>query len=125
MALNGLFIAAFAVTKVFWLAVSLLMLSGIFGIVVGVGSQTVAQITADDRMRGRTLSVWYAITRFGPAMGALGLGTSSHAFGFTGPVFLAGFITAAVAAFFIMRRNAPLQGPRLRRRTIGAYCACH
>jgi MFS family permease len=108
MVLNGLFIAAFAVTKVFWMAVPLLMLSGIFGIIVGVGSQTVAQTTADDRMRGRTLSVWYAITRFGPAMGALGLGTSSQAFGFTGPVFFAGFITAAAAVLLIMRqRSAP------------------
>jgi MFS family permease len=109
MALNGLFVAAFAITKVFWLAVPLLMLSGVFGVIVGVGSQTVAQTNADERMRGRTLSVWYAITRFGPAMGALGLGTASQAFGFTGPVFLAGFVVATTAAIFIVRRRkAPL-----------------
>lgn len=109
MALNGLFIAAFAITKVFWVAVPLLTLSGIFGVVVGVGSQTLAQTNANEHMRGRTLSVWYAITRFGPAMGALILGTLSQAFGFTGPVFLAGFIVATAAAVFIVRRRkAPL-----------------
>ncbi len=105
MAFNGAFIAAFAITKIFWLAVPLLMVSGIFGVMVGVGSQTVAQTTADDRMRGRTLSVWYAITRFGPAMGALGLGAMSQALGFTGPIFAAGFVTASVALLFIMRRR--------------------
>ena len=105
MAFNGAFIAAFAITKIFWLAVPLLMVSGIFGVMGGVGSQTVAQTTADDRMRGRTLSVWYAITRFGPAMGALGLGAVSQALGFTGPIFAAGFVTASVALLFIMRRR--------------------
>lgn len=105
MALNGFFITAFALTKIFWLAVPVLTLSSIFGVMVGVGSQTVAQTSADERMRGRTLSVWYAITRFGPAMGALGLGALSQAYGFTGPIFVAGFIVAITATAFILRRR--------------------
>ncbi len=105
MALNGIFIVAFALSDIFWLAVAFLTVSSIFGVIVGVGSQTVAQTHADERMRGRTLSVWYAITRFGPAIGALGLGLLSQAFGFTGPVFLAGIIVAASAFAVIIRRR--------------------
>jgi len=95
--LNGLFTMAFAVTKIFWLAVIMFGLSGLFLLVGGTSSQTVAQTVADDTMRGRTLSIWFTLTRIGPAMGALALGALSSWLGFTGPVFAAGLITAVAA----------------------------
>lgn len=95
--LNGLFTMAFAVTKIFWLAVIMFGLSGLFLLVGGTSSQTVAQTVADDNMRGRTLSIWFTLTRIGPALGAVTLGALSSWLGFTGPVFAAGSITVIAA----------------------------
>jgi predicted MFS family arabinose efflux permease len=104
----GILVALFAITKIFWLAVPLLAVLGVFHIIVGVGSQTVAQTMAADHMRGRTLSVWYTITRFGPAMGALGLGILCQIFGFTFPILMAGSVTLAAAIMFIYKRRRAL-----------------
>ena len=57
-------------------------------------------------MRGRTLSIWYTLTRMGLAIGALGLGTLSSLFGFTAPLTAAGLTTAAAVAA-IWRREKP------------------
>ena len=97
--LNGLFTAAFALTKNFWIAVIMFGLSGMFLLVGGAASQTVVQVYAADHMRGRTLSIWFTLTRMGPAMGAMALGALSSWMGFTAPFCAAGLLTAAAAAF--------------------------
>jgi MFS family permease len=113
MIVAGLLTAAFVTIHVFWLAVPVLGLSASFGVVVGAGSQTVAQTEADDHMRGRTLSVWYTVTRLGPAVGALGLGSLANIFGFTAPLVASGLISATAAALYLrrwQRANLELQG---------------
>ena len=98
MAINGTLVAVFAVTKIFWLAVPVILVSSFFSVMVGVGSQALAQTAVSDQMRGRTLSVWYTVTRVGPALGALILGSLSSTFGFSRPLFAAGLVSAAAAA---------------------------
>ena len=105
--LNGAFMAAFAMTKIFWLAVPLFAASGMFMVMGGAGSQTVMQAFAAEDMRGRTLSIWYTLTRTGLAFGALGLGTLASLFGFTAPLAIAGLVTTGVAAV-IWRRQRPV-----------------
>ncbi len=103
--LNGIFMTAFALTEFFWLAVPLFAASGMFMVVGGAGSQTVIQALAAEDMRGRTLSIWYTLTRVGLAVGALGLGVLASRFGFTAPVAAAGLITTGVAVLIWSRRD--------------------
>lgn len=96
--LNGCFLMAFALTKVFWVAVPLYALTGMFMVMCGATSQTAVQTHASEDMRGRTLSIWYTLTRVGLALGALILGGLASLFGFTAPLFAAGLISAVTAA---------------------------
>lgn len=105
MIMNGLLVAAFSMNHIFWLALVLLFVSSFFSVMVGVGSQSLTQSVVNDQMRGRALSVWYTITRSLPAIGALLLGWLSSHFGFEAPLFAAGAITAAAAAFSLFRRD--------------------
>jgi MFS family permease len=112
MVMSGIFVSLFSVMNadLYIVAVGVLAVSAFFGVMVGVGSQSLTQTVVDDAMRGRSLSVWYTITRAGPAMGALVLGSLANRFGFEGPLFAAGALTAAAAALTLFIRNP--QGPR-------------
>jgi MFS family permease len=107
MIANGAMIALFAVTPLYWLAVPILLISSFFGVMVGVGSQSLAQIAVTEDMRGRTLSVWYTVTRAGPALGAVMLGTLATRFGFGKPLFFAGAVTALTGAAAWWRKHRP------------------
>jgi len=111
MIMSGLSVSVFAMMDetLYVVALGVLTISAFFGVMVGVGSQSLTQTVVDDAMRGRSLSVWYTITRAGPAIGALALGTLANRFGFEAPLFAAGAITAAVAALTLFIRNP--QGP--------------
>ncbi len=102
--LNGAFLVGFALTDIFWLAVPLYATFGMFMVMGGATSQTVIQTHAAEDMRGRTISIWYTITRVGLAFGALILGTLADAFGFAVPLAAAGLITAVTAAAIWHRR---------------------
>lgn len=106
--LNGLFMVAFGVTKIFWIAVPLYGLSGMFLLAGGASSQTVAQTVAREDMRGRTMSIWFTLTRLGPAAGAMGLGTLASLMGFTIPLAAGGLITAISAALVWKYRKKPV-----------------
>ncbi|MDX2222617.1 MAG: MFS transporter [Rhodospirillaceae bacterium] len=105
MIMNGLLVAALSLTSNFNLGLGILFVSAFFGVMVGVGSQSLTQTVVSDQMRGRALSVWYTITRAGPAIGALVLGSAANRFGFEAPLMAAGLITAAVAAATLFLRN--------------------
>ena len=111
MVMSGICQVVFSLmgADLYFVAIGVLMVSAFFGVMVGVGSQSLAQTVVDDAMRGRSLSVWYTITRAGPAIGALVLGTLSTKFGFEGPLFAAGALTATAAALTLFIRNP--QGP--------------
>ena len=111
MVMSGICISVFSLMDAgtYFIGVVVLAVSAFFGVMVGVGSQSLTQTVVDEAMRGRSLSVWYTITRAGPAIGALVLGALANTFGFEGPLFAAGAITAAAAALTLFIRNP--QGP--------------
>lgn len=108
---NGLMIALFAMMSQFWIAVPVLLASSFFSVMVGVGSQSLTQMTAEDDMRGRSMSVWYTMTRAGPAIGAVALGSAASAFGFEKPLFAAGMLSAMAAAIIWWRNHPRRQSP--------------
>ncbi len=103
MVANGLLVALFASMPAFWAAVPVLVINGIFSVMVGSGSLTVTQIASDEAMRGRTVSLWYLVTRVGPALGGMMLGSLASLLGFRIPIVAAGCITAGVAAVFVFK----------------------
>ena len=103
---NGVMLAIFAAMTEFWLAVPVLLASSFFSVMVGVGSQSLTQTTAADEMRGRSMSVWYTLTRAGPAVGAVMLGSAASAFGFQKPLVVVGLLSA-IAAAAMWWRNHP------------------
>ena len=111
MVMSGICISVFSLMDAgtYFIGVVVLAVSAFFGVMVGVGSQSLTQTVVDEAMRGRSLSVWYTITRAGPAIGALVLGALANTFGFESPLFAAGAITAAAAALTLFIRNP--QGP--------------
>jgi MFS family permease len=111
MIMSGVCLSVFALMdeRFYLAALAVLAVMAFFGVMVGVGSQSLTQTVVDDAMRGRSLSVWYTITRAGPAIGALGLGSLATTFGFEGPLFAAGALSAlaAVLTLFIRRPQGP------------------
>jgi len=56
---------------------------GFFSSMVSIGSQSEVQITVDDRLRGRVLSLWTLVIIGGPAIGSIVAGWLAHEIGST------------------------------------------
>jgi predicted MFS family arabinose efflux permease len=100
----GLALAAFGITTTFWVAVPLAALIAFLGVITSIGTQTTTQMVSDDRMRARTISTWYTVTRVGVAAGALILGAVASVAGFTVPLVAAGVLTSAAGLAFYRTR---------------------
>ena len=98
--LSGLVLILFGFNRSFVLAVPLIAGVGLLGVLTSITTQTVTQMVADDRMRARTISTWYTVTRVGLASGALIQGSVANVTGFTFPLVLAGVLTLAAGAYF-------------------------
>ena len=98
--LSGLVLILFGFNRSFVLAVPLIAGVGLLGVLTSITTQTVTQMVADDRMRARTISTWYTVTRVGLASGALIQGSVANVTGFTFPLVMAGVLTLAAGAYF-------------------------
>jgi len=56
---------------------------GFFSSMVSIGSQSEVQISVDDRLRGRVLSLWTLVIIGGPAIGSIVAGWLAHEIGST------------------------------------------
>lgn len=102
----GLFMAAFAHTGLFWLALPLLFMIGFLQIVSGTGTQTLMQNAVDDAYRGRVMSLYALVYRGTPALGAIAIGLLAEAYGLALAITLAGGLCLLAWAMTV---------PRLRR----------
>lgn len=100
----GLAVAAFGISTTFWVAVPLAALIAFLGVITSIGTQTTTQMVSDDRMRARTISTWYTVTRVGVASGALILGAIASVAGFTLPLVAAGVLTTVAGLTFYRAR---------------------
>jgi len=91
---GGLVLAVFGLNTTFWIALPLAAALNLLLVLTSIGTQTITQMVADDRMRARTISTWYTVTRVGLAVGALIQGAVAHITGFTAPLVAAGLLTA-------------------------------
>ncbi len=104
--LFGLALLAVAASHALWLSCALLVLAGAGMMVQTAGSNTMLQTIADERMRGRVISI-YGLAFLGVApLGSLYAGVAAGRFGAPLTIAAGGVITLAGAAVFF--RKLPL-----------------
>lgn len=105
MSLLGLTLVAFALNTSFLIAVPLAAAMSLLGGITSIGTQTATQMVADDRMRARTISTWYTVTRVCVATGSLTMGAIAQFTGFALPLALAGGLTFITGVYFYRNRR--------------------
>jgi MFS family permease len=112
----GLGVALSGLTSMLWLAVTCLALAGAADLVSAVFRQTMLQVVATDRMRGRMQGVFTVVVAGGPRLGDLWHGPAAEAFGPGAATVIGGVgvivLTIVVVAIFpvFWRYRAPLRG---------------
>jgi MFS family permease len=96
----GLAIALAGLARQLWLVVGLLAVAGAADLVSAVFRQSILQIYAPDRMRGRLQGVNTVVVAGGPRLGDLRAGVSAAAFG-AGSAWVGGGIAAAALAVLL------------------------
>jgi MFS family permease len=96
VAMFGLCISMFALSKLFWLSWILLFLSGLFDNISVVIRQTVVQMRTPDEMRGRVAAVNSIFIGMSNEIGALESGVAARLLGLIPSVFLGGMATILV-----------------------------
>ena len=94
----GICIISFALTKSFWLAALLLMLSGIFDGVSVVMRTTIMQLATPDALRGRVASINGIFIGSSNELGAFESGLAARLLGLIPSVIFGGIMTLAVVS---------------------------
>lgn len=93
----GLCIAIFAWMPHFYIAVAVLTIASAFSVIHGVSAQTLVQTAVEEGMRGRVLSLWFVLSRGGPALGAFAIGALSEVAGIVALFTLGGALCVLAA----------------------------
>jgi predicted MFS family arabinose efflux permease len=101
-------VVAVAATESMWIAVPAIVILGFCTSCAGTAVQTLIQLSADQGMRGRVMSLYALIFRGAPSIGALAAGMASTQFGLRWPVLFGAVLLAAVClwTFCIRERIA-------------------
>lgn len=106
MVASVVLLALFATTSIFWVAVSLAVFLSGTSIAVNIVSQVLIQSTVRGEIRGRVMSLYGLITRNGPAIGAIVVGSLADLVGFHWPILGCAVITAFAVIYVAGRRKA-------------------
>lgn len=93
----------FTATTHFVFAVACAGLIGFAMVIVGVGEQQLLQTAVSGDVRGRVMSLYGMISRGGPALGALTMGTASSFIGLRWPVAIGGILILVLFVWAIRR----------------------
>ncbi|MBI4485175.1 MAG: MFS transporter [Acidobacteria bacterium] len=104
-ALYGLFILAFAVSRVLWLSDILLFLTGAALMVVFSTVTSLIQLIAPNEMRGRVMSIYMVAFRGGMPLGSLVSGYLATFLGAPLVIGINGVLLVAVAAYFLVKSH--------------------
>ena len=108
----GIATLVFAVSKIFWLTVAALFLTGAFDSISVVIRQTILQVIPPDHLRGRVQSVNSIFVSSSNELGAFESGVAAKLMGVVPSVIFGGAITLAIVAG-VWRRSKQLFGVRL------------
>ena len=104
-ALYGLFILAFAMSRVLWLSELLLFLTGAALMVVFSTVTSLIQLIAPNEMRGRVMSIYMVAFRGGMPLGSLVSGYLATVLGAPLVIGTNGVLLIVVAAYFLLVRS--------------------
>ncbi len=102
--MSAVTVILFVLTSNIWLAAVVIGLVGYWVTVCGIVSQTLIQTCVDKEMRGRVISLWAAIYRGAPGIGALLIGWLSGIFGLMWPNVIAASCCFLVAIWMVGKR---------------------
>jgi len=100
----GVSVLAFTIAPSIWVAMACIACSGYAAVTCSVGQQTLLQSAMAPTMRGRVMSLYGMISRGGPSLGALIMGSLHNWFGLRWPV-LAGAATCLVLWLWVFQRR--------------------
>ena len=106
-AMSGIAVILFSVTPNIWIGVVIIFFVAYWVTVCGIASQTLIQTCVDESKRGRVLSLWAAIYRGAPGVGALLIGWLAGPYGLLWPNVLAA-ACCVVAAIWMLRKRSVL-----------------
>ncbi len=96
----------FALSTWFPAAIAWVAVAGFAMVATGVATQTLIQITVDEAVRGRVLSLFGLIFRGGPALGALIIGAASELVGLQAPLAAGAVLGLAACGVLWRQRQA-------------------
>jgi predicted MFS family arabinose efflux permease len=92
-------------TASMWVAIPSIALFGFCVSSAGIAIQTLIQLAADHKMRGRVMGLYGLIFRGAPSMGALAVGLASAHFGLRWPVFFGALFVIAACIWTYLNRE--------------------
>jgi MFS family permease len=98
----GVSLAAFAMSRWFWVSMMVLVPAGFCMMLQMAATNTLIQAMVPDRLRGRTMSVYSMMIMGMAPMGALGAGAAAHKLGSPLTVAIGGVICALGAGVFAL-----------------------
>lgn len=104
-AMSGIAVIVFSLTPNIWLAAVVICLVAYWITISGISSQTLIQTCVDQSMRGRVLSLWAAIYRGVPGIGALLIGWLSGIYGLAWPNVLVASCCVFAAIWMYQKRK--------------------
>ena len=106
--MSGVAVMVFSQLQNIWMAAVVIFLVAYWVTISGIASQTLIQTSVEKSMRGRVISLWAAIYRGAPGIGALLIGWLSGIFGLTWSSFLAASF-CVLAAFWMFRSRSVME----------------
>jgi predicted MFS family arabinose efflux permease len=103
-ATSGIGVILFSLTPNIWIGTVIIFFVAYWVTVCGIASQTLIQTCVDENKRGRVLSLWAAIYRGAPGMGALLIGWSAGSFGLVWPNVVAASICVMGAGWMMCKK---------------------
>ena len=85
----------------------LVALLGLFASIVSIGSQTEVQVSVENRLRGRVMSIWTITIVGGPAIGSAVAGAVTGSIGSTWTILSFGVLCLLLIALVGLRRTRP------------------
>jgi MFS family permease len=108
-ALYGVFIIAFASSRVLWMSDILLFLTGAALMVVFSTVTSLIQLIAPNEMRGRVMSIYMVAFRGGMPVGSLVSGYVATMLGASAVISINGVLLVGVALYFLLRSHGVRQ----------------
>ena len=103
--LSAILVSIFVLLSNLWIALGVIFLYSSVTVAFRVSGQTLVQLSVEESMRGRVMSVWAALGRSGPSLGGLLMGGLTDFYGLSTPFIVAAVIMGVITIVAASRRE--------------------